>query len=40
MITLDKFTSSKNYQSWLDYVELWLIGNGCEGHLTTTNTYS
>ena len=40
MITLDKLTSSENYQSWVDSVELWLIGNGCEGHLTTTGTYS
>ena len=38
MITLDKFTGSKNYLSWEDFVDLWFIGNGCEDHLTTTNT--
>ena len=29
MITLDKLTGSENYQSWLDSVDLWFIGNGC-----------
>ena len=38
MITLDKLTGSENYQSWADLVDLWFIGNGCEDHLTTTNT--
>ena len=40
MITLDKFTRSENYHSWVDSMELWFIGNGCEDHLTTTGTYS
>ena len=35
MIPLNKLTRSKNYQSWLDSVDLWFIGNGCEDHLTT-----
>ena len=34
MITL----GSENYQSWADSMDLWFIGNGCEDHLTTTNT--
>ena len=38
MITLDKLTGSENCQSWADLVDLWFIGNGCEDHLTTTNT--
>ena len=38
MITLDKLTKSENYQSWEDSVDLWFIGNGCEDHLTTTDT--
>ena len=36
MITLDKLLGSENYLSWVDYVELWFIGNGCEDHLTTS----
>ena len=38
MITLDKLTSSENYQSWADSVDLWFIGNGCEDYLTTADT--
>ena len=38
MMTLDKLTGSENYQSWADSVDLWFIGNGCEDHLTTTDT--
>ena len=38
MITLNKLTRSENYQSWADSVDLWFIGNGCEDHLTTTDT--
>ena len=38
MITLNKLTRSKNYQSWANSVDLWFIGNGCEDHLTTTDT--
>ena len=38
MITLDKLTGSENYQLWADSVDLWFIGNGCEDHLTTTDT--
>ena len=38
MITLDKLTGSKNYQSWVDSVDLWCIGNGCKDHLTIVNT--
>ena len=38
MITLDKLTRSENYQSWADSVDLWLISNGCEDHLTTADT--
>ena len=38
MITLDKLKGSENYQSWVDFVDLWFIGNGCEDHLTTTDT--
>ena len=38
MITLDKLTGSKNYQSWADFVDLWFIGNGCEDHLTNADT--
>ena len=35
MITLNKLTGSENYQSWVDSVDLWFIGNGCKDHLTT-----
>ena len=38
MITLDKLTSSENYPSWADSMDLWFIGNGCEDHLTTADT--
>ena len=38
MITLDKLIGNENYQSWADSVDLWFIGNGCEDHLTTTET--
>ena len=38
MITLDKLTGSENYQSWANSADLQFIGNGCEDHLTTTNT--
>ena len=38
MITFDKLTVCENYQSWADSVDLWFIGNGCEDHLTTTDT--
>ena len=38
IITLDKLIGSKNYQSWADSMDLWFIGNGCEDHLTTTDT--
>ena len=38
MITLDKLTRSKNYQSWADSIDLWFIGNGCEDHLTIADT--
>ena len=38
MITLNKLTGSDNYQSCEDSVDLWFIGNGCEDHLTTTDT--
>ena len=38
MITLDKLTRSKNYQSWADSVDLWFIRNGCEDHLITADT--
>ena len=38
IITLDKLTGRENYQSWANSVDLWFIGNGCEDHLTTTNT--
>ena len=38
MITLDKLTGSENYQSWVDSVDLWFIGNGCEDHLTIADT--
>ena len=38
MITLDKLTWSKNYQSCADSMNLWFIGNGCEDHLTTVDT--
>ena len=34
MITLNKLTGSKNYQSWADSVDLWFIGNGYEDHVT------
>ena len=37
-ITLDKLTGSENYQSWVDSMDLWFIGNGCEDHLTTVDT--
>ena len=33
MITLDKLTASENYQSWVDSIKLWFIGNGCKDHL-------
>ena len=38
MITLDKLIGSKNYLSWVNSVDLWFIGNGCEDHLTTADT--
>ena len=38
MITLDKLTESENYQSLVDSVDLWFIGNGCKDHLTTADT--
>ena len=38
MITLDKLTRSENYQSWMDSVDLWFIGNSCENNLTTADT--
>ena len=38
MITLYKLMGSENYRSWVDSVDLWNIGNGCEDHLTTMNT--
>ena len=38
MITFDKRMGNKNYQSWENSVDLWFIGNGCEDHLTTTDT--
>ena len=38
MITLDKLIGSENYRLWADSVDLWSIGNGCEDHLTTTDT--
>ena len=38
MITLDKLTRSENYQSWVDSMDLWFIGNGCDDHLITTDT--
>ena len=38
MISLNKLTGSKNYQSWTDSMDLWFIGNGCEDHLTTADT--
>ena len=38
MITLDKLTGSENYQSWVDSVDLWFIGNSCEDHFTTADT--
>ena len=37
MITLNKLIGSENYQSWVDSVDLWFIGNGCEDHLITAN---
>ena len=38
MITLDKLTGNENYLSWVDSVDLWFIGNGCEDLLTTADT--
>ena len=38
MITLDKLTGSENYQSWVDFVDLWFVGNGCEDYLITVDT--
>ena len=38
MITLDKLTDNENYLSWVDSVDLWFIGNGCEDLLTTMDT--
>ena len=38
MINLDKLRRSENYQSWVDSVDFWFIGNGCEDHLTTADT--
>ena len=38
MITLEKLTGSKKFQSWANLVDLWFIGNGCEDHLTTVDT--
>ena len=37
MVNLDKLRS-ENYQSWVDSVNLWFIGNGYEDHLTTADT--
>ena len=38
MITVDKLTGSENYLSWSNCVDLLFIGNGCEDHLTITDT--
>ena len=38
MITLNKLSRSENYLSWADSMDLWFISNGCEDHLTTTDT--
>ena len=38
MITFDKRMHNKSYLSWANSVDLWFIGNGCEDHLTTTDT--
>ena len=35
MITVTRLKGSDNYQSWANFVKLWLTGNGCEDHLTS-----
>ena len=38
MITVNRFKGSQNYQPWTNSIKLWFIGNGCEDHLTSTES--
>ena len=38
MITINRLKGSDNYQSWANSVKLWFTGNGCEDHLTSTES--
>ena len=35
---MNKLNESDNYQLWAHSVTLWLTSNGCEDHLTSTET--
>ena len=38
MIIVNRLNRSDNYQSWVNSVTLWFIGNGVEDHLTSTES--
>ena len=38
MITMNRLKGSDNYRSWTNSVKLWFTGNGCEDHLTSTES--
>ena len=38
MITMNRLKGSENYQPWANFVKLWFSGNGCEDHLTSTES--
>ena len=38
MITVNRLKGSDKYQSWANSVKLWFTGNGCEDHLTSTES--
>ena len=38
LIYVNILKGSENYQTWANSVTLWFTGNGCEDHLTSTET--
>ena len=38
LIIMNRLKGSENYQSWANSITLWFTGNGCEDHLTSTET--
>ena len=38
MITMNRLKGSNNYQSWANFVKLWVTGNGVEDHLISTES--